>query len=464
MNLAKSWYFVQAGPLDQSAQKFPLPDDLMGRLLEYVTAHEVGHTLGFQHNMKASSTYPQEKVRDAAWVHKMGHTPTLMDYSRFNYVAQPEDNIATADLIPGIGPYDDWATMWGYKPIPGAKTPDEERATLDGWARSQDETPWFRFSTDGSAGSDPGELTEAVGDADAIKSSTLGLANLKRVSKLLVPAATTDKGSNYDDLAEIYGRMLGQWTLENNHVAAIVGGFNSQEKHIGQNGVRFTIVPKAHQKDAVNYLVANALATPTWAIDKDILRRIEPIGALNRVRNAQNSVLNNLLSSARFARMVEQQAIDGEAAYQPAEFLGDVRNGVWGELNAPKVTIDAYRRNLQRAYLDIANNKLNAPPQAPPQGLPPGFGALFVTSGDERGFYRSELRAISAAAGAALSRATDRNTRVHLESVRDQIAKILNPDFSGISAATVGANRSAMELLELYMNPTSCWPDYEIKP
>ena len=464
MNLAKSWYFVQAGPLDQSAQKFPLPDDLMGRLLEYVTAHEVGHTLGFQHNMKASSTYPQEKVRDAAWVHKMGHTPTLMDYSRFNYVAQPEDNIATADLIPGIGPYDDWATMWGYKPIPGAKTPDEERATLDGWARSQDETPWFRFSTDGSAGSDPGELTEAVGDADAIKSSTLGLANLKRVSKLLVPAATTDKGSNYDDLAEIYGRMLGQWTLENNHVAAIVGGFNSQEKHIGQNGVRFTIVPKAHQKDAVNYLVANALATPTWAIDKDILRRIEPIGALNRVRNAQNSVLNNLLSSARFARMVEQQAIDGEAAYQPAEFLGDVRNGVWGELNAPKVTIDAYRRNLQRAYLDIANNKLNAPPQAPPQGLPPGFGALFVTSGDERGFYRSELRAISAAAGAALSRATDRNTRVHLESVRDQIAKILNPDFAGISAATVGANRSAMELLELYMNPTSCWPDYEINP
>jgi hypothetical protein len=133
-------------------------------------------------------------------------------------------------------------------------------------------------------------------------------------------------------------------------------------------------------------------------------------------------------------------------------------------LNAPKVTIDAYRRNLQRAYLEIANNKLNAPPQAPPQGLPPGFGALFVTSGDERGFYRSELRAISAAAGAALARATDRNTKVHLEAVRDQIAKILNPDFSGISAATVGANRAAMELVELYLNPTSCWPDYEIKP
>jgi Met-zincin/Domain of unknown function (DUF5117) len=464
MNLQRSWYFLQAGPLDPRVHKLPMPNDLMGTLVEYVVAHEVGHTLGFQHNMKASSTYPQEKVRDKEWVKKMGHTPTLMDYSRFNYVAQPEDGIDPADLVPGIGPYDDWATMWGYKPIPGARTPDDERATLDQWARAQDETPWFRFSTDGSAGSDPGELTEAVGDSDAVKSSTLGLMNLKRVAKLLVPATTNERGAPYDDLSELYGRMLGQWTLENNHVAAIVGGFNSQQKHIGQNGVRFTIIPKARQKEAVGYLNANAFATPTWAVDKDIIRKIEPIGVLNRVRNAQNSTLNNLLSSARFARLVEQQAVDGDAAYQPAEFLGDVRNGVWGELNAPKVTIDAYRRNLQRAYLDIANNKLNAPPQAPPQGLPPGFAALFVTSGDERGFYRSELRAISAAAGAALARATDRNTRVHLESVRDQIAKILNPDFAGISAATVGANRVAMELLELYMNPTSCWPDDEIRP
>ena len=464
MNLQRSWYFLQAGAVDPRVHRLPMPDDLMGTLIEYVAAHEVGHTLGFQHNMKASSTYPQEKVRDKEWVKKMGHTPTLMDYSRFNYVAQPEDGIDPADLVPQIGPYDDWATMWGYKPIPGAKTPDDEQATLDQWARAQDETPWFRFSTNGSAGSDPGELTEAVGDSDAVKSSTLGLMNLKRVAKLLVPATTNEKGAPYSDLTELYGRMLGQWTLENNHVAAIVGGFNSQQKHIGQNGVRFVIIPKARQKEAVGYLNANAFATPTWAVDKDIIRKIEPIGVLNRVRNAQNSTLNNLLSSARFARLVEQQAVDGDAAYQPAEFLGDVRNGVWGELNAPKVTIDAYRRNLQRAYLDIANNKLNAPPQAPPQGLPPGFGALFVTSGDERGFYRSELRAISAAAGAALARATDRNTRVHLESVRDQIAKILNPDFAGISAATVGANRVAMELVELYMNPTSCWPDYEIKP
>ncbi len=464
MNLAKMWYFVQVGHLDPRVQKFPIPDEVMGRLLEYVLAHEVGHTLGFQHNMKASSEYPQEKVRDKNFVHTMGHTPTLMDYSRFNYVAQPEDGIDVADLVPGIGPYDKWATMWGYKPIPGAKTPDAEKPTLDAWALQQDDKPYLRFSTDNSAGSDPGEETEAVGDADAIKSTGLGLLNLKRTVKLLVPATTTEKGANYDDLDEVYGRLFGQWTLEMNHVSNIVGGFNSQEKHIGQPGPRFTPVPKAHQADAVKFLNENAFPAPTWAIDKDILRKIEPIGVLNRVRNAQNSVLNNLLSSARFARLAEQAAIDGDAAYQPDQFLADVRSGVWGELWAPKVAIDPYRRNLQRSYLDIANNKLNAPPAAAPQGLPRGFAAIFISSGDERGYYRSELRAISAAAGAALAKTTDKATRIHLESVRDQIAKILDPEKNGAPAAAGAGNRQGLEFLEMMYDPTSCFPDYVIRP
>jgi Met-zincin len=367
-------------------------------------------------------------------------------------------------LIPGIGPYDVWATAWGYKPIPEAKTSDEEKSALDSWARQQDETPWYRFSTDGSAGSDPGEETEAVGDQDAIKSTALGLKNLERVSKMLVPATTGDRGANYDDLSEIYGRMLGQWALEMGHVANIVGGFDSQEKHIGQAGVRFMPVPAAHQKDAVRFLNENAFATPTWAIDKDIVRRIEPIGTLNRVRNAQDRVLNNLLSSSRFARIIEQNALDGSSSYQAADFLADVRKGVWGELDAPKVSIDAYRRNLQRAYLEVANNKLNAAQQAAPQGLPRGFAALFVTSGDEKEFYRAELRTLQASVTKALARTSDRPTRVHLEGVRDEIAKILNPDKDGVERATGNANRQAMELLDQFLNPTSCFPDYEIKP
>lgn len=460
MNLCKAWYFVQVGHLDKRAQKIPFPDDLMGTLIEYVAAHEVGHTLGFQHNMKASSMYPAEKVRDREWVKKMGHTPTLMDYSRFNYVAQPEDNIDVADLVPGIGPYDVWATMWGYKPIPNAKTPDQELATLNSWASEQDNTPWYRFSTDGSAGSDPGELTEAVGDSDAVKSSTLGLMNLKRIAKLLVPATTTEKGMPYDELTEMYPRMLGQWTLEMNHVAQIVGGYNSQQKHIGQNGVRFNLIPKARQVEAVKFLSENAFATPTWAIDKEILRRIEPVGALNRIRNSQNSVLNNLLSSARFARLVEQQALDGVLAYAPDEFLADVRNSVFSELNAPKVAVDAYRRNLHRSYLDIANAKLNAPAATPPAGLPAGFAAQFISSGDERAYYRAELRSLNASVSAAIPKAADKATKIHLEGIRDQIGKILNPEGSRSSG---GANQFALEFLEMMQNPDSCWLDYTIK-
>jgi hypothetical protein len=459
MNLLKMWYFVQAAPLDRRAQKMPFPDDLMGELIEYVCAHEVGHTLGFQHNMKASSMYPAEKVRDREWVKKMGHTPTMMDYSRFNYVAQPEDNIDVADLIPGIGPYDVWATMWGYKPIPSAKTPDEERATLDSWAREQDTTPWFRFSTDGSGGSDPGELTEAVGDADAVKSSELGLRNLKRVAKLLVPATSSEKGMPYDDLSEVYPRMLGQWTLEMNHVAALVGGFNSQQKHIGQNGVRFTVVPKARQVEAVKFLADNAFATPEWAIDKEIFRRIEPVGALNRIRNAQNSVLNNLLSSSRFARLIEQQALDGNMSYAPDQFLADVRGGVFSELAAAKVSVDAYRRNLHRSYLDIANNKINGSPATMPVGLPAAFAAQFISSGDERAYYRAELRALNASINAAIGRSADRATRIHLEGIRDQIGKILSPDGGGSG----GANRPALQFLEMMQHPDHCWMDHVVK-
>src|ERR1044071_8570711 len=265
MNLQRDWYFLQVGPLDPRAKKLPLPGDLMGRLVEYVIAHEVGHTLGFQHNMKASATYPADKVRNAEWLKTMSHTPTLMDYSRFNYVAQPEDNIPVEDLIPKIGPYDKWATMWGYKPIPRARTPDEEKKTLDEWARGDDAKPYLPFPTADARGSDPGENTEAVGDADAIASTTYGIKNLKRVSDMLMPA-TTHAGENYDDLEELYGRMLGQWTLELNHVTGIVGGFNSQQKHAGQDGVRFVIVPKERQAAAVRFLNENAFATPAWAL------------------------------------------------------------------------------------------------------------------------------------------------------------------------------------------------------
>jgi hypothetical protein len=466
MNLQRDWYFLQAGPLDPRARKLPLPDDLMGRLLEFVVAHEIGHTLGFEHNMKASSLYPQDKVRDKDWVHKMGHTPSIMDYSRFNYVAQPEDGIDVEDLVPRVGPYDVFATKWGYTPIAEAKSPDEEKPTLNEWARAQDKTPWLRFSTSGAAGSDFGELTEAVGDADAIKSSAMGVKNLQRVAKMLMPATTAKTGEPYEDLSELYGRMLGQWTLEMNHVAAIVGGFDSQTKYVGQEGRLFTPVAKERQRLAMKFLADNAFATPRWAIDPEILRRIEPTGVLNRIRNAQSSVLSNLLSSPRFARLVEQQAVDGNSAYAPEDFLAAARRAVWRELDTDHVRIDAYRRNLQRAWLDLANTKVNSNTVIP-AGLPPELAGLIGASGDEKPFYRAELRTLNAQVSAALDKVADRETRAHLEGTRDQIARILDPRFNQGGNQATPVIRLGLDGLAYPANseqPEICWPDYVILP
>ncbi|MBI4892417.1 MAG: zinc-dependent metalloprotease, partial [Acidobacteria bacterium] len=296
--LSTDWYFTQASPLDPRAQQYPLPADLEGKLLEYVVAHEVGHSLGFQHNMKASSLYPIEKVRDREWVKKNGHTPTLMDYSRFNYVAQPEDKIDTADLIPKIGPYDRFAVKWGYTPIPAAKSADDEKPTLDEWARVQEKTSYLRFSTEGANGADYGENTEAVGDADAVQATTLGLRNLERVAGYLLKA-TEEKGDNWDQLERVYGRVLGQWSLEMGHVAALIGSDETQQLHGGQPGVRFKAVPKERQQAAVQFLLVNGMNVPKWALNPEVLRRIEPDGAITRVRTAQTRLMSAMLLSTR---------------------------------------------------------------------------------------------------------------------------------------------------------------------
>jgi len=412
MNLAKNWYFVQTGPNDPKAQQLPLPDDLMCNLVKYVVAHEVGHTLGFQHNMKASSTYTIDQIRDPKWVKENGHTPTLMDYSRFNYVAQPEDRIDPIDLIPKIGPYDKWATMWGYKPIPGAKTPEEEKATLDKWAREQDEKPYLRFSTEGGAATDPGDETEAVGDGDAVKATTLGIKNLARVSENLIKATSYKTGDPWDELEEVYGRMVGQWTTEMGHVVKVIGGVDSQQKHIGQNGVRFVTVAKSRQQAAVQFLLNNAFQTPSFMIRPEILRRIQPTGIIDRVRTAQGGIIGQLLQAARLDRMAEQYALDGATvAYSPLEFLTDLRMGVWSELAKPGTPISIYRRNLQRAYLDQMDARLN------------GAGS----SAEVRALVRGELRALDRQLQAAQAGATDELTRRHLADCRDEVKTALDP-------------------------------------
>jgi hypothetical protein len=303
--------------------------------------------------------------------------------------------------------------------------------------------------------------------ADALKSTALGVKNLQRVSKMLLTATTTKPGDPYEDLAELYGRMLGQWTVEMNHVAAIVGGFMTRQKNIGQEGVLYEPVPNLRQMAAVQFVMENAFATSAWMIDPAILRRIEPVGALSRINNAQRSILMNLLSSARFARLNEQEAIDGQAAYAPAEFLAAVRRGIWRELDQPQIKIDAYRRNLQRSYLELANTKINGASVAVPVGLPQGFPmAMFATSGDEKPLYRAELRALNTSIVRALARTQDKTTRAHLEGARDQIARILDPRFAAPASTAampvrVVADQDAENMTDGIEN---CWPDYAIRP
>jgi hypothetical protein len=431
MTLQRSWYFTQVGHLDPRARMWPYPDSLMGRLVEFVVAHEVGHTLGYQHDQKGSSTYPVDSVRSASWVRRMGHAPSIMDYSRFNYTAQPEDKIPLEDLVPRIGPWDLYITRWGYKPIPGAKTPDEEWETLDKWSREQDKTPWYRFNMSDSRGADQGDQTEAVGDADPVKATGWGMKSIKQIVPLLVPA-TVRPGQDYDDLNLLYGRLIGQWGNELRHVTIIPGGAISQEKYAGQEGLRYAPYPKARQREAVQFLNANAFATPQFFLDPEILRRIEVEGAIRRINQQQAGVLNQLWNDRRLERIIEFDVLDGNGSggYSLGEYLGDIRAGIWSELSTSNVKIDAVRRELQRSYLTQASAKINPPPFTPPAGFPQQFlqqiGPARATS-DIRSLFRAELRSIDAGARAALGRTSDRATRAHLEDVRDQIDRILNP-------------------------------------
>jgi hypothetical protein len=428
MALTSGWYWTQAGAVDPRAKTLPLPDSLQGRLMEYVIAHEIGHSIGYQHNMKASAMYPADSIHNKDFVRRMGHTSTLMDYSRFNYVAQPEDNIALDDLIPRIGPYDIWATHWGYAPILGAKTPDDERKTLDEWARIQDTKPWLRFTTADDEGSDPANNTEAVGDADAVKSTALGIKNIKRLVQMLEPATIKPTESNAL-LEEMYGRLLSQWSTELRHVAVIVGGSDTQEKYGSQSGARFTPVASARQREAVKFLNDNAFATPSYLLPKDVLARIEPEGAITRINTAQRGILSLLLNDARMARLVEYEALDKDA-YPLAAFLSDVQNGLFSELNGGTVKIDAFRRRLQNSYLDLVNSKLNPAPVAAGAGGRAGgagFGPRTEPSPDSKSLLRAELKTLDGQLAGAAGKAGDAVTRAHIASARHTIDEMLNP-------------------------------------
>jgi hypothetical protein len=434
LNLTQNWYFTQVGSLDSRARTLPFPDSLMGRLVQYVVAHEVGHTLGLQHNMKSSSLYPLDSVRSASFVHRMGHTPSIMDYARFNYVAQPEDHIQPEDLIPRVGPYDLFAIRWGYAPLE-SEGAEVERRTLESWARVQDSVPWLRFSSSASDDADVGDQREAVGDADPVTASELGVRNLRRISSTVFATAFTSERGNAE-LEELYERLLEQWQTEMGHVIALVGGVDAQEKANDQLGARFVPVSRARQKRAMDFLLSNAFVAPGFFMDEKILRRLEPEGAIRRVSLLQSAMLSDLLANDRMLRLTEYEALPGSRgnAYPLSEMLGDLRRGLWSELGNKTVRIDALRRNVQRAFLSQANSKINGgPTQAVIIVVPGGEPSRRESTSaagpnlDARALLRSELVKLNSELAGALPRAVDAVTRAHLLDSRAQVDRILNP-------------------------------------
>ncbi|HAA76255.1 TPA: zinc-dependent metalloprotease, partial [Candidatus Latescibacteria bacterium] len=306
MNLLRDWYFVQVAPLDDRAKKLPLPDDLMGELLRYVSAHEVGHSLGLPHNMKASSSYTVEQLRDARFTARNGNEASIMDYGRFNYVAQPGDR---ARLIPKIGSYDRFSIEWGYKQIPGAKTPDDELKALNEIVKRQDYDHTLRFG--GRSRFDPTAQAEDLG-SDPVAATRNGLLNIDRTVDMLIPA-TAWEGKDYGHLKELYGRLIGQRARELMHVANVIGGVEQVTKHVGQSGPVYQPLPRARGVEAMSFLLKHAFQTPTQLLKPEILTKIQASGNVSLVMRGQSRILRNLLSDERANRMVDLETMDSSA-------------------------------------------------------------------------------------------------------------------------------------------------------
>ena len=341
-------FMIEAGAQNPDARSLNTPEKEIGEMMRMVIAHEVGHALGLPHNMKASSAYATDSLRSAEFTQEYGLTPSIMDYARVNYVAQPEDE--GVRYIRMMGPYDLYAINWGYRYLPEADTPQEEKKILDKWILEKAGDPVYEFGG-GYDGVDPQSQRESLG-ADQVKASEYGLANLKKVVPNLIDW-TAKEGFGYDELAEVYGELTGMWRGYISHVISNVGGVYETRKTSDQEGAIYTPVPKEIQKKAVTFLNEHAFSTPEWLLDQDLLQRIESSGAIERIQNLQTRSLDNLLDDDRLRRMVSNEQVNDKNAYSAVEMMNDLRKGIFRELYAGNKA-DAYRRNLQRSYVDAA--------------------------------------------------------------------------------------------------------------
>lgn len=358
MSLLYNWYIVQAGAIDPGARKPQFDDELMGELIRFVSSHEVGHTLGLRHNFGSSATVPVEKLRDKAWVEANGHTPSIMDYARFNYVAQPEDSISRTGIFPRIGMYDKWAIEWGYRWLPEFETAEAEIPHMNKWIiKKLKEDKRYTFGTE-SDRDDPRNQNEDLGD-DAMLASTYGIKNLKRVMPEIMNW-TYEPNEGYEKASALYSNVVGQFYLYMGHVATNVGGIYSTPISVEQTDVKaIEYVPKDIQKKAMAFLNKELFTTPAWLMDNKLTEKTK-INTFNQIFRIQSNILKQLVSSRTLDKMTANELMNGNKAYTANDMFLDLKKSIWSDLRGGKRP-DLAQRGLQKTYVNALVVMLDKP-------------------------------------------------------------------------------------------------------
>ncbi|TVQ66931.1 MAG: DUF5117 domain-containing protein [Balneolaceae bacterium] len=421
MRLLRNWFFIQTSPANPDARAVQFDEEVMGELIRFVSAHEVGHTLGLPHNFGSSFAVPVDSLRSPTYTANHGTAPSIMDYARFNYIAQPGDGVT--NFYPRVGEYDIWAIKWGYTWF-GDTPIEEQRRILHQWTTERADDPVYFFGSQTNNPIDPRSNREDLGD-NAMRASYYGIKNLEVITENLIDWIGAE-GEDFSELEELYGQVVVQWSRYMGHVTPYIGGVYENHKTFDQEGVVYEPVETDLQREALTFLAEYAFSDPTWVMNAEILGRINQADFIDGYRARQVSVLNSVLDPSRLARLIEYDH-RGADTYSPFDFMDELRGHLWSELRGNSA-ISVYRRNLQRAYVErmefMMTQELPSISAQARQFM--GMTSVNVSQSDIRPIVREQLEILKRDLSRNNSR--DRATRIHLADLERRIDNILNPD------------------------------------